>query len=143
MISTAVLNTQGQTDESLHRLKAAAARLTRPVKFMEVCGTHTMSAFRCGLHSLMPPNVTLLSGPGCPVCVTSQRDIDQLIDLARQPGVTLCTYGDMLRVVGSNGSLEQCRAGRSGYPGGLFQPRCGEVGGVELSSPGGVCRRGF
>jgi hydrogenase expression/formation protein HypD len=110
MNTTALFEAQNQKEESLHRLKAAAERLTRPVKFMEVCGTHTMSAFRCGLHSLMPPNVTLLSGPGCPVCVTSQGDIDQLIDLARRPGVTLCTYGDMLRVVGSNGSLEQCRA---------------------------------
>lgn len=110
MNATAVFDAQEQTKDSLSRLKAAARRLIRPVKFMEVCGTHTMSAFRSGLHSLMPPNVTLLSGPGCPVCVTSQGDIDQLIELARRPGVTLCTYGDMLRVVGSNGSLEQCRA---------------------------------
>jgi len=97
-------------NDSIQRLHAAAARLVRPVKFMEVCGTHTMSAFRSGLHSLMPANVTLLSGPGCPVCVTSQGDIDQLIDVARKPGVILCTYGDMIRVVGSAGSLEQARA---------------------------------
>ena len=77
---------------------------------MEVCGTHTMNAFRSGLHSLLPHNVSLLSGPGCPVCVTSQADIDQLIELSRRPGVTLCTYGDMLRVSGSEGSLEQARA---------------------------------
>ncbi|MGA2440510.1 MAG: hydrogenase formation protein HypD [Tepidisphaeraceae bacterium] len=98
------------TEESLRRLRDAAATLGRPMKFMEVCGTHTMSAFRSGLHSLMPINVTLLSGPGCPVCVTSQGDIDQLIELARRPGITLCTYGDMLRVMGSDGSLEQARA---------------------------------
>ncbi len=98
-----------QTKESLARLNAAAEQLTRPVKFMEVCGTHTMSAFRSGLHSLMPSNVTLLSGPGCPVCVTAQGEIDQLIYLDSSACVTLCTYGDMLRVIGSTGSLEQCR----------------------------------
>jgi hydrogenase expression/formation protein HypD len=104
------LETPSMTEESLRRLRDAAAMLLRPAKFMEVCGTHTMSAFRSGLHSLMPGNVTLLSGPGCPVCVTSQGDIDQLIELARRPGITLCTYGDMLRVMGSDGSLEQARA---------------------------------
>lgn len=105
-----VIDTEEQTRQCLGRLNAAARRLPRPVKFMEVCGTHTMSAFRSGLHSLMPSNVTLLSGPGCPVCVTWQGDIDQLIELARRANVTLCTYGDMLRVIGSSGSLEQCRA---------------------------------
>jgi len=110
MIAQAVLDAPEVTRQSLSRLRSAAARLGRGVKFMEVCGTHTMSAFRCGLHSLMPANVALLSGPGCPVCVTSQGDIDQLIELARRPGITLCTYGDMLRVTGSQGSLEQARA---------------------------------
>jgi hydrogenase expression/formation protein HypD len=77
---------------------------------MEVCGTHTMSAFRSGLHSLLPQNVRLLSGPGCPVCVTAQCDIDLMLELARQPGVTVCTYGDMLRVPSRTGSLEKSRA---------------------------------
>ena len=76
---------------------------------MEVCGTHTVSAFRSGLHSLMPENVRLLSGPGCPVCVTSQGDIDLFIELALRPNITFFTYGDMLRVTGSAGSLERAR----------------------------------
>ena len=59
--------TSRAAEEPLRRLRDAAATLGRPAKFMEVCGTHTMSAFRSGLHSLMPNNVTLLSGPGCPV----------------------------------------------------------------------------
>jgi hydrogenase expression/formation protein HypD len=110
MSDAAVIDAKQQTFDSLQRLRLAAERADRPLRFMEVCGTHTMSAFRSGLHSLLPGNVTLLSGPGCPVCVTSQGDIDQLIELARRPNVTLCTYGDMLRVIGSAGSLEQCRA---------------------------------
>lgn len=93
----------------LDRLRTAAAA-PRPLTFMEVCGTHTMSAFRCGLHSLMPDNVTLLSGPGCPVCVTAQGDIDQMIMLAADHDVIVCTYGDMLRVPGRRGSLERVRS---------------------------------
>ena len=99
-----------QSREALERLEAAAAGLRAPVNFMEVCGTHTVSAFRCGLHSLMPANVKLLSGPGCPVCVTAQGEIDLFIDLGGRGDVTLCTYGDMLRVTGSNGSLEKARS---------------------------------
>lgn len=95
----------------INRLQMAAKRLSHPVQFMEVCGTHTVSAFRCGLHSVLPENVKLLSGPGCPVCVTSQGQIDQLIQLASRPNLTLCTYGDMLRVTGSDGeSLEKARS---------------------------------
>ena len=95
--------------DTLNRLRTAAESLGE-VRFMEVCGTHTVNAFRSGLHSLVPSNVTLLSGPGCPICVTSQGDIDQLIELALMPGVTMCTYGDMLRVTGRRGSLETARA---------------------------------
>ncbi len=98
--------------EALDRLRSAAVALDRDVTFMEVCGTHTMSAFRSGLHSLMPENVTLLSGPGCPVCVTAQGDIDLMIEAASLPEreITLCTYGDMLRVPGRRGSLEKARS---------------------------------
>ena len=90
-------------------LNRAAARLGRDATFMEVCGTHTMSSFRSGLPSLLPGNVALRSGPGCPVCVTAQGEIDALIELAGVDGVTLCTYGDMLRVPGRTGSLEAAR----------------------------------
>ena len=98
--------------QALEQLRQAAAALPAQLPtavFMEVCGTHTMAAFRCGLHSLMPHNVSLLSGPGCPVCVTAQGDIDLLIELAADRPVTLCTYGDMMRVPGHHGSLEKVR----------------------------------
>ena len=93
----------------LKRLHAAARAIDYPVAFMEVCGTHTTSAFRCGLASVLPPNVRLISGPGCPVCVTAQSDIDRLIELGSRSDVTLCTYGDMLRVPGRQGNLEAAR----------------------------------
>ncbi len=72
---------------------------------MEVCGTHTVSIARNGIRDLMPAGVKLASGPGCPVCVTSNRDIDTVIALSRVPGVTIATFGDMTRVPGSTSSL--------------------------------------
>ena len=72
---------------------------------MEVCGTHTVSIARAGIRDLMPEGVRLASGPGCPVCVTSNRDIDTVIALSRIPGVTIATFGDMTRVPGSTSSL--------------------------------------
>jgi len=77
---------------------------------MEVCGTHTMSVARFGLKSLLPPGVSLISGPGCPVCVTDQRDIDAYLAIGALPGVTLACFGDMIRVPGSATSLERLRA---------------------------------
>lgn len=88
-------------------LLESLAAATGPVTLMEVCGTHTVAIFRSGLRSLLPPGVRLLSGPGCPVCVTSQADIDQAIAAAERPGVTLCAYGDMIRVPGRGGSLRE------------------------------------
>jgi hydrogenase expression/formation protein HypD len=83
---------------------------TRPVRFMEVCGTHTVSIFRSGIRTVLPPTISLLSGPGCPVCVTDQGEIDAFIELARTEGVTLTTFGDLMRVPGSGSSLQRERA---------------------------------
>ena len=86
----------------------------RDVTLMEVCGTHTVTIARNGIRSLMPERVHLSSGPGCPVCVTSNRDIDAVIALSRIPGVTIATFGDMTRVPGSTSSLlKEQAAGRS------------------------------
>lgn len=84
----------------------------RPLTFMEVCGTHTMAIFKHGLRELLPENITLLSGPGCPVCVTPNPPIDAAIALAKKVDERICltTFGDMLRVPGSSSSLEQVRA---------------------------------
>jgi len=93
--------------EELHRRCRAVGRR---IQLMEVCGTHTVALFRHGVRALLPSNLRLVSGPGCPVCVTAQRHIDAAIELATQPGVILATYGDMLRVPGRRGSLERVRA---------------------------------
>ena len=82
----------------------------RTVRLMEVCGTHTMALFRSGIRAMLPPTVKLLSGPGCPVCVTPMGVVDAAIGVARRDGVALATFGDMVRVPGSRSSLERARA---------------------------------
>ncbi|MFH1981220.1 MAG: hydrogenase formation protein HypD [Pseudomonadota bacterium] len=81
-----------------------------PIRIMEVCGTHTVALFRSGVRDMLPATISLLSGPGCPVCVTAQGEIDAFIDLARIPEVTIATFGDLIRVPGSDSSLQQERA---------------------------------
>src|SRR5665811_2493618 len=87
-----------------------AVPLPRPTTFMEVCGSHTMAISRSGIRSLLPDTVRLVSGPGCPVCVTPTRHLDHALALSRIPGVTITTFGDLLRVPGSETSLERERA---------------------------------
>ena len=82
-------------------LRAMAELPLGPVRLMEVCGTHTMAIAKAGIKSVLSENVTLLSGPGCPVCVTPAEEIDAVLALAMEPGVILTSYGDMLRVPGS------------------------------------------
>ena len=87
----------------------AAAAGAKRVQLMEICGTHTVSLLRSGVKSLLPASVRLISGPGCPVCVTSAAYLDVACELAVRPDVTICTYGDMVRVPGRSGSLEHAR----------------------------------
>jgi len=85
-------------------------RSRQSVRFMEFCGGHTHAIFRYGLRQLLPPTVELRSGPGCPVCVTANVDLDRVIALANQPGVIITTFGDMIRVPGSHSSLQAAKA---------------------------------
>ena len=78
---------------------------SRPIQLMEVCGTHTVSIFRYGIRGLLPEHIRLLSGPGCPVCVTPNEDIDLAIALSRQKDIIIATFGDMMKVPGSTSSL--------------------------------------
>lgn len=96
-------------------LAALECRASRPVRLMEFCGGHTHAILRSGLRQLLPANVQLSSGPGCPVCVTAGSDVNRAIALARRPGVILATFGDMVRVPaglppGQVNSLQQARA---------------------------------
>ena len=82
----------------------------RVYTFMEVCGTHTMAIFRYGLRGLLPENIRLISGPGCPVCVTPADYLDKAIFIAGLEGVIVATFGDMMRIPGSHSSLEKEKA---------------------------------
>jgi hydrogenase expression/formation protein HypD len=94
----------------VNRLEKRAARLQKPVQFMEVCGGHTMAIHRFGLPGLLPADIKLLSGPGCPVCVTPTSYIDRAIELGAEEDTILATFGDLYRVPGSESSLEDCIA---------------------------------
>ena len=95
------------------RIRRSASRIGRPVKLMEICGSHTVAIFRTGIKSLLPENVILVSGPGCPVCVTAMEDMDRMIalsDRSRGEDIIIATFGDMIRVPGTWTSLEQEKA---------------------------------
>jgi len=96
--------------EMIKELGCLSKTLGRPIKLMEVCGTHTVEIFRHGVRTVIPSSITLLSGPGCPVCVTSIRDVDAAISIAKRPGVVLVTFGDMMRVPGGEQSLMEARS---------------------------------
>ena len=90
------------------KIKDIATR--QEINFMEVCGTHTQSFCRFGLNKMLPPNVRLIAGPGCPVCVSSQEYIDNAITLSKQKDTIIVTFGDMLRIPGSLTTLEKEKA---------------------------------
>jgi hydrogenase expression/formation protein HypD len=95
-----------RVNRQVEQLCAARER----INLMEVCGTHTMAISSFGIRRAVDQRLKLLSGPGCPVCVTAQEEIDACVALAQMPGVAVVTFGDMLRVPGTEGSLEQARA---------------------------------
>lgn len=100
----------GAVKALLREIGDEAAKLARPVTFMEVCGTHTHTIGAAGLRTLLPERIRLVSGPGCPVCVTPVGYLDQAEALAEAPDIVLCTFGDLFRVPSSRGSLEQLAA---------------------------------
>ncbi|SMB92725.1 hydrogenase expression/formation protein HypD [Desulfonispora thiosulfatigenes DSM 11270] len=99
-----------KTNKEIVKQLISEMQIDNPVKIMEVCGTHTVSIAKSGIKQLIPKNITLISGPGCPVCVTSQEDIEKFLILAKNPKVLITTFGDMIRVPGSTGSLQEMKA---------------------------------
>jgi len=96
--------------QMLEELKTLTDGIGRPLKLMEVCGTHTVEIFRHGIRDVIPKSITLLSGPGCPVCVTSVRDVDAAIAIAKDARVIMGTFGDMMRVPGGTESMLEARS---------------------------------
>lgn len=96
------------------------------VRIMEVCGTHTHEIFRQGIRRVLPSAVELISGPGCPVCVTPVGYIDEAVQLALEHGCTICTFGDLVRVPGSSMSLADAR-GRGAKVRVVYSPQDGEA----------------
>ncbi len=90
-------------------IRKTAEQIGRHITIMEICGGHTRTIIRYGIRQMLPGNIRLISGPGCPVCVSSQHDIDCMVEIAGS-GVPVATYGDMLRVPGSRQSLEDVKA---------------------------------
>ncbi len=102
---------QGRAARALAReIRVAAAKHPGPLQYMEVCGTHTMAIHAAGLKSFFPDNLRLVSGPGCPVCVTEKRFIDHAILIGQRYDACLVTFGDLIRVPGSLGSLSTFRS---------------------------------
>jgi hydrogenase expression/formation protein HypD len=98
--------------DSVRRFAEAIARITtRPWAIMEVCGGQTHAIVKFGVDELLPKNITLVHGPGCPVCVTPVEIIDQALELAARPGIIFCSFGDMLRVPGTKHDLLTVKAG--------------------------------
>ena len=93
-----------------HWSEQLAAYTTRPWRIMEICGGQTQSIVKFGIDQLLPPQIELLHGPGCPVCVTPLEMVDRALSIAARPDVIFCSFGDMLRVPGSSGDLLQAKA---------------------------------
>jgi len=101
------LNKYSDPAISKNLLKKIKNTCSRKIRLMEVCGTHTVSILKNGIKGLLPKSISLISGPGCPVCVTSTYEIDSFIALAKQENVILTAFGDLARVPGTNSSLSE------------------------------------
>ncbi len=112
-----------------------------PIRIMEVCGTHTHEIFRLGIRQILPDKVRLISGPGCPVCVTPVDFIDEAVYLAMEKNVTICTFGDLVRVPGSFGTAGAAKAADKGSGQGQKARESGQGQKARESGQGQVPKR--
>ena len=131
----------GEIAQRIAREIAQAA--TRPWKIMEVCGGQTHSIIKNGIDQMLPAGIEMIHGPGCPVCVTPLELIDKALAIAAQPGVIFCSFGDMLRVPGTEADLFPGEGTRRRCARGVFAAGCGGAGGEESRQAGGVLWRGI
>ena len=118
-------------------------KVTRPWTIMEVCGGQTHTIVKSGLEDLLPHDVTLVHGPGCPVCVTPIELIDKAVAIAYRPDVIFCSFGDMLRVPGSNKSLFDAKAEGADVRI-VYSPLDAlKLAEAESAAPGSLFRGGF
>ncbi|MBA3061179.1 MAG: hydrogenase formation protein HypD [Nitrospirae bacterium] len=95
---------------AVETLKNLTKQIGKPVRLMEVCGTHTAAIFRQGIRELLPDGLSFISGPGCPVCVTAVEDIEKAMEISRKENVIFTTFGDMMRVPGIKKNLSEAKA---------------------------------
>ena len=107
---TEALRNKNFTDTIIARIKKSCKKFKKTIKIMHVCGTHEHTISRFGLRSLLPKNIEILSGPGCPVCVCPSADIDKAIELGKRKDTIITTFGDMIRVPSTNISLAELKA---------------------------------
>jgi len=107
---TKILRSKEFTKKLIIAITAILKEINRPVKFMHVCGTHEYTISKYGLRTLLPKDIEILSGPGCPVCICPAADIDKAIELGKRKDTIITTFGDMIRVPATNISLAELKA---------------------------------
>ena len=105
-----ILKSKSFTEDLIKSIKSLIKGINRPTKFMHVCGTHEHTISKYGLRTLLPKEIEIISGPGCPVCVCPAADIDKVIELGKQKDTIITSFGDMMRVPASNLSLAELKA---------------------------------
>ena len=105
-----ILRKKEFTQKLINSINKVANQLNKPIKIMHVCGTHEHTISKYGLRTLLPKELEIVSGPGCPVCVCPAIDIDKAIELAKRQDTIITTFGDMIRVPASNISLSELKA---------------------------------
>ena len=105
-----LLKNKSFTVKLIKSIDSLVKDINRPLKFMHVCGTHEYTISKYGLRTLLPKEIEITSGPGCPVCVCPAADIDKIIELSKRKDIIITTFGDMIRVPATNISLSELKA---------------------------------